>query len=91
MKLYAFTAVFTPEKGEPDVYTVTVPALPEIVTFGQSRQEARFMAQDALETVVHSRLDENESIPPDKRPSTLSRGSFTEEKNAFIHLVQTSS
>ena len=62
MKLYKFTTVFIPEGDEPDAYYVDVPALPEVATGGDSLAEARFMAQDALELVVLSRLEEGEFI-----------------------------
>lgn len=79
MKFYKFTAVFTPEPGEDEVYNVSFPALPEIVTFGESKSEARFMAQDALELVVLSRIEEGEKLPRDKKPKRLPRGAFAEE------------
>ncbi|HLB60216.1 MAG TPA: type II toxin-antitoxin system HicB family antitoxin [Patescibacteria group bacterium] len=79
MKLYKYTAVFTLEKGETDVYNVSFSALPEIATFGESKEEARFMAQDALELVILSRLEECETIPKDKKPTTIPQGAFVEE------------
>jgi len=48
-----------PEGG----YTVRVPALPEIVTFGESEDEAVAMAKDAIELVLHSRQERGEPIP----------------------------
>ena len=78
MKLYKFTAVFIPEAGE-DGYNVSVPAFPEICTCGDSLEEARFMAQDALELVVLSRLEEGEDIPADKKPQRISKGARVEE------------
>ena len=79
MKLYKYTAVFIPESGEDDVYNVTFPSFPEIATFGESKEEARFMAQDALELVILSRLEEGEIIPSEKKPSKLPKGAFSEE------------
>lgn len=78
MKLYKFTTVFIPEAGE-DGYNVSVPAFPEICTCGDSIEEARFMAQDALELVVESRLEEGESIPADKKPTRVPKGAIVEE------------
>jgi predicted RNase H-like HicB family nuclease len=79
MRFYTFTAVFTPEPKEPDVYNVTVPALPEALTFGDSKEDARFMAQDVLELVVLSRLEEGEPVPSDKKPTKIAKGAFIEE------------
>lgn len=79
MKLYKYTAVFTPEEGQTDVYNVRFPALPEIATFGESKEEARFMAQDALELVILSRLEGGEKIPTDKKTRNISKNSFVEE------------
>ncbi|MBI4999384.1 type II toxin-antitoxin system HicB family antitoxin [Candidatus Gottesmanbacteria bacterium] len=79
MNLYKYTAVFTPEPREEDVYNVTFPSFPEIATFGESKEEARFMAQDALELSVISRLEEGEKLPLDKKPSKLPKNAFVEE------------
>ena len=67
-----------PEKDNSG-YNVVVPALPEITTCGDSIEEARFMAQDALELVVLSRLEEGEVIPADKKPRKVSKNARVEE------------
>lgn len=70
----------TPEKeGKESYYNVNVPALPEIATFGDSIEEARYMAQDAMELVVLSRLDDGEEIPKDIKPKKVSKNSIVEE------------
>lgn len=79
MKVYKFTVVFTPEKDEEDTYNVSVPALSEVATFGESLEEARFMAQDALELVVLSRLEDGEAIPLNKKPIKVANGSIVED------------
>jgi len=79
MKFYKYTAIFIPEPGEDEVYNVSFPAFPEIATFGESREEARFMAQDALELVIISKLEEGEKIPANKKAAKLPRGAFSEE------------
>jgi len=79
MRFYKFTIVITPDKKEPDRYNVSVPAFPEIATFGDSVEEARFMAQDALELVVLSRLEEGEKIPLDKKPKSTPSNAIVEE------------
>jgi predicted RNase H-like HicB family nuclease len=48
-----------PEGG----FTVRVPALPEIVTYGPSEDEALAMAKDAIELVLQSRKERGEPIP----------------------------
>jgi len=48
-----------PEGG----YTVRVPALPEIITFGQDEAEALAMAKDAIELVLQSRRERGEPTP----------------------------
>jgi antitoxin HicB len=56
-----------PEGG----YTVRVPALPEIVTFGEDEDEAIAMAKDAIELVLQSRRERGEHVP--RRDGTLVR------------------
>ena len=48
-----------PEGG----FTVRVPALPEIVTYGQDEHEALIMAKEAIELVITSRQERGEDIP----------------------------
>jgi predicted RNase H-like HicB family nuclease len=43
-KVYSYTVVF--EKMPEGGYNVLVPAIPEICTFGETRQEARDMAEE---------------------------------------------
>jgi antitoxin HicB len=64
---YRYTVLFepVPEGG----YNVVVPALPEICTFGETIEEAREMAADALKCVLESILKDNEPIPSDVAPS----------------------
>jgi predicted RNase H-like HicB family nuclease len=56
---YSITLRPEPEGG----FTVRVPALPEIVTFGDSEAEALAMAKDAIELVLLSRRERGEPIP----------------------------
>lgn len=53
-----------PEGG----FTVRVPALPEIVTFGIDEAEAMAMAKDAIELVLQSRRECDEPIPAPDAP-----------------------
>lgn len=62
-----YTVVLTPEP-EAGGYSVTVPALPEIATQGETREEALAMARDAIELSLEYRRDEGLPIPDDVAP-----------------------
>ena len=67
MKVYNYTVVFEPV---PDGgYNVVVPAIPEIITFGETLEEAKEMAADAIKCYIESALKAKEPIPEDKKPS----------------------
>jgi antitoxin HicB len=53
------------EPAEEGGYIVHVPALPEIVTEGDTEAEALAMAKDAIELVVESRHERGEPVPKD--------------------------
>ncbi len=54
-----------PEGG----YTVTCPALAPVVTYGETLEEARRNAREAIELVLQVYRDEGKPIPPsDKDP-----------------------
>ena len=55
-----------PEGG----YTVLVPALPEVVSCGNTLEEARRMAEDAIRCALLARKDLGETLP-DEGPDTL--------------------
>jgi antitoxin HicB len=55
-----------PEGG----FTVLVPALPEIVTYGVDEAEAIRMAHEAIELALEVRRDEGDDIPADIVPLT---------------------
>jgi antitoxin HicB len=55
-----------PEGG----FTVLVPALPEIVTYGTDEEDALRMAHDAIELALAVRRDEGDEIPVDVVPLT---------------------
>ncbi|MBI3894533.1 MAG: type II toxin-antitoxin system HicB family antitoxin [Acidobacteria bacterium] len=63
MAEYAYRVIYEPiaEGG----YQVIVPALPEIITYGRTLEEAREMAQDAIRCHVGSLLKDREPIPRD--------------------------
>ncbi len=58
-KTYTIVLRREPEGG----FTVRVPALPEIVTYGEDEQEALAMAKDAIELCLLSRAERGEDIP----------------------------
>jgi len=65
---YGYTTVFEPlpEGG----FSVLVPAIPEICTFGETLEEAREMARDAIRCYLESALETGERIPSDIAPVT---------------------
>lgn len=91
MKVFKFTAVLTREKEDGEqYYLVRVPALPEVVTEGNSIEEAMYMAQDAIELVLESRLEEGEAIPQDKKPIRVPSHAIVKELLASVtHSVKT--
>ena len=64
---YNYTVYFEPlEEGG---YQVIVPAIPEICTFGDTLEEAREMAKDAIRCVIESALKESDPIPRNADPT----------------------
>jgi antitoxin HicB len=58
---YSYTVVIReePEGG----FTILVPALPEIVSFGKTVEEARSNAAEAIECAILGREDMGEPVP----------------------------
>jgi len=67
VKIYNYSVVFEPvtEGG----YNVIVPAIPEICTYGETLEEAKTMAEDAIKCFLESVLEAKEPIPEDRKPS----------------------
>lgn len=65
---YTFTMLFEP--AEEGGYVVTCPALPGLVTEGDTMEEARRMAEDALRGYLESLRQDGLAIPADKTPIT---------------------
>jgi antitoxin HicB len=61
-----FAVVLEPEQE--GGFTVRVPALPEIVTYGKNEEEALAMAEDAIRFVLEDMTARGESIPPTPAP-----------------------
>jgi antitoxin HicB len=66
MAEYSYTVRFEP--AEEGGFIVTCPALPGLVTEGDTLEEARIMAQDALRGYIESLRKDHLPIPSDKRP-----------------------
>jgi antitoxin HicB len=67
VKLYNFTVIFEPVKE--GGYDVIIPAIPEICTYGETLEEAKAMAGDAIRCYLESAIEEGEAIPENKEPS----------------------
>src|SRR5580704_16133019 len=57
----AYTFLFSPEPE--GGFTVTCPALPGLVTYGETMDEARNMARDAMEGLIEVMLQQAEPLP----------------------------
>ena len=62
-KEYSYTVLFEPADG--GGYVVTCPALPEVVTQGETLEEARAMAIDAIRLVLEDLVAGGQPIPAD--------------------------
>ncbi len=62
-----FTVVLEPQEG--GGFTVSVPALPEVVTEGETEAEALEMAEEAIRAIVEYRRDHGLPIPADASPT----------------------
>ena len=61
---YSYTVLFEP--AQEGGYTVTVPALPGVVTEGDTLEEARAMAKDAIRCYLESLHKDRLPIPVDR-------------------------
>ena len=66
MTEYSYTVLFEP--AEEGGFVVTCPALPGLVTEGDTMEEARAMAQDAIRAYIESLRKDHLPAPPDKPP-----------------------
>jgi len=65
-RVHTSAVVLEPE--EEGGFTVRVPSLPEIVTFGKDEDEALAMAEDAIRLVLEDCLARGEPIPGSQPP-----------------------
>jgi predicted RNase H-like HicB family nuclease len=56
-----YVCMFSPEPE--GGYTVTCPALPEVVTYGVTLEQARHNAKEAIELVLESYQEEGRTLP----------------------------
>ena len=63
---FSFSVVLEPQEG--GGFTVVVPALPEVVTEGETEQEAIANAEEAIRAVLSYRRDQGLAIPADTPP-----------------------
>ncbi|HEY6187041.1 MAG TPA: type II toxin-antitoxin system HicB family antitoxin [Pyrinomonadaceae bacterium] len=63
MKILNYTVIMTPD--ETGGYVVTCPALPGLVTEGDTLEEAREMAADAIRGYLAVLVEDGEPIPAD--------------------------
>jgi antitoxin HicB len=63
---HSFSVILEPQ--EEGGFTVLVPALPEVVTEGDTEAEALANAEEAIRAVLDYRRDNGLAIPPDMPP-----------------------
>ena len=63
---FSFSVVLEPQ--EDGGFTVLVPALPEVVTEGDTEEEALANAQEAIQAILLYRRDHGIAIPADAPP-----------------------
>ena len=75
MPQYQYTAVFepAPEGG----YVVTVPALPGLVTEGDTMEQARELVKDAIRGYIESLVKHGEDIPVESHAASMERVAVT--------------
>ena len=66
-----YTFVFDPEPE--GGYTVTCPALPGLVTYGDTLEEAKTMAQNAMDGLIEVMLERGEPVPESDAPEAMPR------------------
>jgi antitoxin HicB len=63
---YMFSLILEPQEG--GGFTVLVPALPEVITEGDTEAEALANAEEAIRAILAYRRDHGLPIPSDARP-----------------------
>jgi antitoxin HicB len=65
MSEHQYTIVLQPDPEEGG-YTVTVPALPGVVTQGETLEEAIVMARDAIQLHIEALIADGEPVPEER-------------------------
>jgi antitoxin HicB len=68
-KVYEYTTFF--QGNEHGGYTVTVPALPGLVTEGKNLEDARQMAEDAIRCYIEGLKKAKQEIPQESQTAQL--------------------
>jgi antitoxin HicB len=63
---FSFSVILEPQEG--GGFTVLVPALPEVVTEGDTEEEALVNAQEAIRAILDYRRQHGIAIPADAQP-----------------------
>lgn len=69
IRTYTFVFDPDPEGG----YVVTCPALPGLVTHGETLDHARSMARDATEGMIEVMIENGEEVPESDTPQAAAR------------------
>lgn len=68
---YSYTIILEPDPDEGG-YTVTVPALPGIVTQGETIEESIAMAKEAIQCHIEGLIADGEPVPEEReRPQAI--------------------
>lgn len=63
---YSYSVILEPQEG--GGFTVLVPALPEVVTEGETEQEALSNAEEAIRAILEYRQEQGMAVPADAHP-----------------------
>jgi antitoxin HicB len=63
---YSYSVILEPQEG--GGFTVLVPALPEVVTEGETEQEALANVEEAIRAVLEYRQEQGMKPPSDAQP-----------------------
>jgi antitoxin HicB len=67
---YSYSVILEPQEG--GGFTVLVPALPEVVTEGETEQEALANAEEAIRAILEYRQEQGLASPSDSHPTIRS-------------------
>ena len=81
MRQYSFSVIFEP--AEEGGYTVIVPSLPGCVTEGDTLEEAKLMAIDAIKAYCESLAKDKKAIPQER----AGQGAFIGQLNIAMGQV----